>query len=67
MNDVLRDVIGKFVLVYLDEMVVFSYTAEHHKHLTVVLQLRREHKLLPQVHHGLGSAGGCPADTTEAD
>ena len=46
MNDVLRDVIGKFVLVYLDDIVVFSKnTAEHYKHLTVVLQLLREHKL----------------------
>lgn len=28
MNDVLKDVLGKFVLVYLDNIVVFSKTEE---------------------------------------
>ena len=46
MNDVLGDVIGKFVIVYLDDIVVFSNNqAEHYKHLEVVLQLLREHEL----------------------
>ncbi len=40
MNDVLRDVIGNFVLVYLDDIVILSKSkAEHYKHLRVVLQL----------------------------
>ena len=30
MNDVLKDVIGKFVLVYLDDTVNFSKIAEMH-------------------------------------
>ncbi len=46
MNDVLKDVIGKFVIVYLDDIVVFSKNqAEHYKHLEVVLSLLREHEL----------------------
>ena len=46
MNDVLRDVIGKFVIVYLDDIVVFSkHQAEHHKHLQIVLQLLCKHEL----------------------
>ena len=46
MNNVLKDVIGKFVIVYLDDIVVFSKDqAEHYKHLEVVLQLLREHEL----------------------
>ena len=46
MNDVLEDVIGKFVIVYLDDIVVYSKDqAEHYRHLQVVLQLLREHEL----------------------
>ena len=37
MNDVLKDVIGKFVIVYLDDIVVYGKDqAEHYKHLQVV-------------------------------
>ena len=48
MNDVLKDVISKFVIVYLDDIVVFSKDqAEHYKHIEVdnVLQLLRKHEL----------------------
>ncbi len=46
MNDVLGGVIGKFVLVYLGDIVIFNKNkAQHYKHLRVVLQLLREHKL----------------------
>ena len=48
MNDVLRDVLGKFVLaiVYRDEIVIISRTEKEHLiHLRIVMQILHEHKL----------------------
>jgi len=45
MNDIFREHLDVFVLVYLDDILVFSKTAEeHHKHLTMVLAILQKHQ-----------------------
>jgi hypothetical protein len=46
MNDALRDFLGKFVIVYLDDIVIYSDSdEEHEKHLEQVFEALRKHEL----------------------
>ncbi len=46
MNHTFRDYLDKFVLVFLDDIVIYSKTlAEHHKHVELVLQRLKDNKL----------------------
>ena len=46
MNGVMKGLVGKFVIVYLDDILIYSNTLDEHKvHLTQVLQTLRKAKL----------------------
>ena len=51
MNRIFAPYIGRFVLVYLDDVLIFSKTAEYHlHHIEMVLKILRQNKFYGRLH-----------------
>ena len=49
MNNIFSKYLDKFVLVFIDDILVYSRNKEEHEeHLRIVLQVLREHQLYPK-------------------
>ena len=47
MNEIFREHLRKFILVFFDDILVYSHTlTEHYMHLATVLNILREHHLV---------------------
>jgi N-dimethylarginine dimethylaminohydrolase len=47
MNEIFREHLRKFILVFFDDILVYSHTlTEHYEHLATVLNILREHHLV---------------------
>jgi hypothetical protein len=50
MNGIFKNYLDKFVIVFLDEILVYSNSKEEHEHhLILVLQVMREHQLYSKI------------------
>ncbi|XP_077096833.1 uncharacterized protein LOC143748644 [Siphateles boraxobius] len=61
MNEVFREYLQRFVIVYIDDILIYSWNlAEHRHHVTHVIKKLREHHLylmLGSTHHLSSSSG----------
>src|SRR5262249_50245028 len=51
MNDIFHDMLDQCVIIYMDDLLVYSRSLEEHeKHLHIVLQWMKDHQLRARVH-----------------
>ena len=51
MNHIFRKYLGEFVIVFLDDILIYSKTPDQHvKHLDIVLSILKEHSFYAKLH-----------------